>query len=88
MNLSSMTLMAMLTSSSLTNSLKCMFARLCDHALNVPDCDRDGPGGYALPPQLGVHLGHILLVQLGVDLLPGVQDVLPQQLPGNFSNSC
>ena len=57
--------------------------RLCnpDHALDVSDSDGDGPGSHALPPQFGVHLGHLLLVhlvQLRVDLLPGVQDVLPQ----------
>ena len=53
----------------------------------LPDGDGDGRGLHALPPQVRVHLGHLLLVhlvQLGVELLPSVNDVLLQQVLGDL----
>ena len=54
---------------------------------NPPDGDGNGPSLHALPPEVAVHFGHLVLVhlvQLGVDLLAGVDDVLLQQLLGNL----
>ena len=58
-----------------------------DHGLNVTHGDGDGPGDHGLPPQVGVHLGNFVLVhlvELGVDPLPGVEDVLLQQVLRDF----
>ena len=61
----------------------CVGLGYTDHGLDVTDSDGDGSGDHGLPPQVGVHLGHLVLVhlvELGVDPLPGVQDVLLQQV--------
>merc|ERR1719151_582170 len=61
-----------------------------DHALDVTNCDGDGASGHALSPQLAVHLGNLLLVhlvELGVELLPRVDDILLQQVLRDLLNT-
>ena len=55
--------------------------------VRLPDGDGDRRGLHALPPEVRVHLSHFLLVhlvQLGIDLLPSVDEVLLQQLLGDL----
>jgi len=57
------------------------------HRLYVTHGDGHAARGHGLATQLAVHLGHLLLVhlvQLGVDLLPGVENILAQQVLWNL----
>ncbi len=58
-----------------------------DHGLDVAHRDGHRSRGHGLLAQIRVHLGHLVLVhvvQLGLDLFPGVEDVLLKQVLGDL----